>query len=176
MLHHVIYDANRSLASSESDSFHFLLPTLHSSSVHHREHTTNTQQCHSNPSSPRTSPLSPSPLTPNHSLSLPCVFARPTSLSSLKKAGLIGSSIIPSSFSPSVLVSAQYTKAGSVELGNTLSIKETQEEPAVSFTSVRSFLTRVTEGEKDGKADLKRGNNTGRFTFPNLYSSSSRPW
>ncbi|GAA5972327.1 hypothetical protein JCM11641_002410 [Rhodosporidiobolus odoratus] len=54
---------------------------------------------------------------------------------SLQDAGLIGSSVIPSTFDPAVLVHATYPTFGNVQPGETYSVESTQVEPSVSFNA-----------------------------------------
>lgn len=58
--------------------------------------------------------------------------ARPVSLS---EAGLLGSSLIPSTFDPKVSVHATYSAFGNVQPGSTYAVSATQDEPTVSFNS-----------------------------------------
>ncbi|GAA5980694.1 hypothetical protein JCM10908_001740 [Rhodotorula pacifica] len=52
---------------------------------------------------------------------------------SLSDAGLLGSSLIPTTFDPKVTVHATYPTFGNVQPGETYAVSETQDEPTVSF-------------------------------------------
>ncbi|TKA55357.1 hypothetical protein B0A53_02281 [Rhodotorula sp. CCFEE 5036] len=55
----------------------------------------------------------------------------------LSDAGLLGSSLIPSTFNPKITVHATYpsSKVGNVQPGSTYAVSETQDEPTVSFNA-----------------------------------------
>lgn len=68
---------------------------------------------------------------PPHTLTSSSCTAR-----SLSDAGLLGSSLIPSTFTPKVTVHATYpTKVGNVQPGATYAVSDTQDEPTVSFNA-----------------------------------------
>ncbi|GAA5926503.1 hypothetical protein JCM3775_001036 [Rhodotorula graminis] len=53
----------------------------------------------------------------------------------LKEAGLIGSSVIPSTFKNQIAVQATYGAFGNVQPGSTYSVADTQAEPTISFNA-----------------------------------------
>lgn len=62
----------------------------------------------------------------------------------LKEAGLIGSSIIPTTFKNQVTVHATYGAFGNVQAGQTYSVADTQSEPTVSFNAPPGKDSRFT--------------------------------
>ncbi|GAA5826906.1 hypothetical protein JCM11251_002154 [Rhodosporidiobolus azoricus] len=53
--------------------------------------------------------------------------------SALEAGELLGSSVIPSGFSPTVAVNVEYEAFGSIAPGSTYQVSETQQEPSVTF-------------------------------------------
>ncbi|BGP21616.1 carboxypeptidase Y inhibitor [Rhodotorula toruloides] len=53
----------------------------------------------------------------------------------LDKGGLLGSLLIPNSFTPKVTLHATYPSFGNVVIGSTYAIDQTQDEPTVSFNA-----------------------------------------
>lgn len=51
----------------------------------------------------------------------------------------MGSKLIPSSFKPTVSVAAKFSKGPSVELGNTIAIKDSQKPPSVQVVRCASL-------------------------------------
>ncbi|GAA6032878.1 hypothetical protein JCM8097_000842, partial [Rhodosporidiobolus ruineniae] len=80
----------------------------------------------------------------------------------LSKHGLLGSSIIPKTFDPSVFVTVEYELSGGlmIEPGQTAPIDATQSEPAVSFSAAEgkeAYTLALLDPDAPTRSDPKWG-------------------